>query len=37
MALVLLVGGLLFGRSFFNLMTLDAGFQQAGILEAIST
>ena len=34
MALVLLVAGLLFGRSFFNLMTLDAGFQQAGILEA---
>jgi putative ABC transport system permease protein len=34
MALVLLVAGLLFGRSFFNLLTLDAGFLQSGILEA---
>jgi putative ABC transport system permease protein len=33
LALVLLVGGLLFGRSLVGLLTLDAGFQQAGILE----
>jgi predicted permease len=33
LALALLVGGVLFGRSLFNLLTLDAGFQQAGVLE----
>ncbi len=33
MSFVLLVGGLLFGRSLFNLLTMDTGFAQAGILE----
>ena len=33
-ALVLLVGGLLFGRSLFYLLTIDAGFQQERMLEA---
>jgi predicted permease len=33
LSLVLLVGGLLFGRSLFNLLTLEAGFARAGILE----
>jgi predicted permease len=33
LSLVLLVGGLLFGRSLFNLLTVDTGFAQAGILE----
>jgi predicted permease len=31
-SLVLLVGALLFARSFWNLMTLDPGFREAGIL-----
>jgi putative ABC transport system permease protein len=34
LALVLLVAGLLFVRSLLNLVTVDAGFQQEGILEA---
>jgi predicted permease len=34
LSLLLLVGGLLFARSLFNLLTLDAGFRQEGILEA---
>jgi predicted permease len=34
LSFVLLVGALLFSRSLFNLLTLDAGFQQEGILEA---
>jgi len=34
LSLVLLVGGLLFGRSLFNLVTVDSGFQQDSILEA---
>ncbi|MGH9330462.1 MAG: FtsX-like permease family protein, partial [Vicinamibacterales bacterium] len=34
LSLVLLVAALLFGRSLFNLLRLDAGFEQAGILEA---
>ncbi len=33
LSLVLLVGALLFGRSFRNLLTLDTGFQQDGILQ----
>jgi predicted permease len=33
LSLVLLVGALLFVRSLYNLLTLDAGFQQDGILE----
>jgi putative ABC transport system permease protein len=33
LSLVLLVGGLLFGRSLFNLLTLETGFTQAGLLE----
>jgi putative ABC transport system permease protein len=33
LSLVLLVCGLLFSRSFYNLITLDTGFQQDGILE----
>ena len=33
LSLVLLIGGLLFGRSLVNLLTIDAGFQQAGILQ----
>lgn len=33
LSLVLLAGALLFGRSFRNLLTLDAGFQQDGILQ----
>ncbi len=34
LSLVLLVGALLFIRSFFNLIRLDAGFVQEGILQA---
>ena len=34
LSLVLLSAGLLFGRSLVNLLTLDAGFRQNGILEA---
>jgi putative ABC transport system permease protein len=33
LSLILLVSGLLFTRSLFNLMTTDAGFRQAGVLE----
>ena len=33
LSLVLLVGALLFVRSFRNLITIDAGFRQSGILE----
>jgi len=33
LSLVLLVGALLFGRSLRNLLTLDTGFQQDGILQ----
>jgi putative ABC transport system permease protein len=33
LSLVLLVGGLLFARSLFNLLTTDAGFTPAGLLE----
>ena len=33
LSLVLLVGGLLFGRSLFNLLTLETGFARAGVLE----
>ena len=33
LSLMLLVSGLLFTRSLFNLMTADAGFRQAGVLE----
>jgi putative ABC transport system permease protein len=33
LALILLVSGLLFTRSLFNLMRSDAGFRQAGVLE----
>ncbi len=33
-SLVLLVGALLFVRSFWNLMTLDPGFRESGILRA---
>jgi predicted permease len=34
LSVVLLSGGLLFGRSLYNLLTVDLGFQDAGILEA---
>jgi putative ABC transport system permease protein len=34
LSLVLLVGGLLFGRSLAYVLRIDAGFQQVGILEA---
>jgi putative ABC transport system permease protein len=34
LSLVLIVGALLFSRSLFNLMTLDAGFAQDGVLQA---
>ena len=34
LSLSLLVMGLLFARSLFNLLTIDAGFEQRGILEA---
>jgi putative ABC transport system permease protein len=33
LSLILLVSGLLFTRSLFNLLTTDAGFRQAGVLE----
>ena len=33
LSLILLVSGLLFTRSLFNLMTTDAGFRQTGVLE----
>ena len=33
LSLVLLVGGFLFGRSLFNLLAIDTGFAQTGILE----
>jgi len=33
LSLVLIVGALLFSRSLFNLMTLDAGFAQDGVLQ----
>jgi putative ABC transport system permease protein len=33
LALALLSGGLLFARTLFNLLTIDAGFQSAGVLE----
>ncbi len=33
LSLVLLIGGLLFGRSLANLLAIDAGFQQSGILQ----
>jgi predicted permease len=33
LSLVLLVAGLLFGRSLANLLTIETGFQQAGILQ----
>jgi putative ABC transport system permease protein len=35
-SLVLLMGALLFARSFWNLMTFDAGFRQDGILFAVA-
>jgi predicted permease len=34
LSVVLLSGGLLFGRSLYNLLTVDLGFREAGILEA---
>jgi predicted permease len=34
LSLVLLAGGLLFGRSLVHLLTVDTGFEQAGVLEA---
>jgi putative ABC transport system permease protein len=34
LSVVLLSGGLLFGRSLYNLLTVDLGFRQADILEA---
>jgi predicted permease len=34
LSVVLLSGGLLFGRSLYNLLTVDLGFEDAGILEA---